>query len=143
LTAARAHLDAVLDELAAEGVPHARPELGMMVETPAAALNAARFEADFYSIGSNDLVQYVMAAARDNPAVAGLARADDPAVGELIGRTLDAGRTRGVEVSLCGDMASQPALIERLLRLGLRTLSVAPAQVGRVKYEIAQTRVRA
>jgi phosphotransferase system enzyme I (PtsI) len=68
LEAARAHLDAAVAELAAEGLAHVRPPLGIMVETPAAALTAAGFVADFYSIGSNDLVQYVMAAARDNPA---------------------------------------------------------------------------
>ena len=95
LAAARGHLDAVLAELAAEGVAHARPAFGMMVETPAAALTAAAFDADFYSIGSNDLTQYVMAAARDNPGVAALARPDSPAVLELIARTVAAGRARG------------------------------------------------
>ena len=141
LEAARGHLDAALAELAAEGVAHARPALGMMVETPSAALTAADFDADFYSIGSNDLTQYVMAAARDNPGVAALARPDSPAVLELIGRTVAAGRARGVEVSLCGDMASQPALLGPLLATGLRTLSVAPAQVGRVKQALAGLKV--
>jgi phosphotransferase system enzyme I (PtsI) len=139
LAAARAHLAAVLAELAAAGVPHGRPALGIMVETPAAALTAADFDADFYSIGSNDLVQYVMAAARDNPGVAALARPLHPAVLELIGRTVAAAATRGVEVSLCGDMASRPECLAALVGAGLRSLSVAPPQVGRVKRALAET----
>lgn len=139
--AARAHLEAVLRELAAEGVEHARPAFGMMVETPAAALTAAAFDADFYSIGSNDLVQYAMAAARDNPGTAALARAGSPAILELIARTVAAGRDRGVEVSLCGDMASQPAALAPLLATGLRSLSVAPAQLGPVKLALTALRV--
>jgi phosphotransferase system enzyme I (PtsI) len=137
LEAARAHLDAAVAELAAEGLAHARPPLGIMVETPAAALTAASFDADFYSIGSNDLVQYVMAAARDNPAVAALAQPQTPGVQEVIARTVAAGRARGVEVSLCGDMASRPELLAALVAAGLTTLSVAPAQVGRVKQALA------
>jgi len=137
LEAARAHLDAAEAELAAEGLAHARPPLGIMVETPAAALVAERFDAAFYSIGSNDLVQYTTAAARDLPGLASVADPDHAAVAELIARTVAAGRARGVEVSLCGDLASQPGRIARLLGLGLDTLSVAPACVGAVKRAIA------
>jgi phosphotransferase system enzyme I (PtsI) len=127
----------VLLELREEGVAAARPPLGMMVEVPAAALNAAAFTADFLSVGSNDLIQYVMAASRDEPAVAGLYRARDPAVLELIRRVVDAGQAQGREVSLCGDMASDPALVPLLLEAGLRRLSVAPAAIGPVKAAIA------
>lgn len=137
IEAVRALLAEVVADLEAAGVPHAAPPLGMMVEVPAAALGAERFDVDFYSIGSNDLVQYVTACARDNPALADLARADDPAVLELIGRVASVGRARGVEVSLCGDMASDPALVPLLLERGLRTLSVAPAQLARVKQAVA------
>ena len=126
----------VTAELAAEDIAHAAPEIGMMVEVPAAALTAESFDADFYSIGSNDLIQYTMAAARDNPAVANLADAANPAVMELIARTVSAANDRGVEVSLCGDMASEPGHIGALLKAGLRTISVAPAQVGRVKRAV-------
>jgi len=141
LEAARAALDAAVAELARENRQHARPQLGIMVETPAAALRAGDFEAAFFSIGSNDLTQYVMAAARDNPAVAPLARPDHPAVLELIERTVEVGATRSVDVSLCGDMASQPGMVATLVGLGLRIFSVAPAQVGAVKAAIAQVRV--
>jgi phosphotransferase system enzyme I (PtsI) len=138
LAAAAAHLDAAIAGLAAEGVRHARPALGIMIETPAAALTAAGFPADFYSIGSNDLIQYVTAAARDNPALAPLADPLNPAVLELIRRTVEAGRARRVEVSLCGDMASTPGLVPTLIGLGLEALSVAPAQLGPVKLAIAE-----
>lgn len=133
----------VTAELTSEDVPHTAPEIGMMVEVPAAALTASSFDADFYSIGSNDLIQYTMAAARDNPAMAGLADAANPAVLELIARTVSAANDRGVEVSLCGDMASEPEHVGALLKAGLRTLSVAPAQVGRVKRAVSSYRKEA
>ncbi len=135
---ARGLLDRALAALADEGLDHARPPLGMMVEVPAAALTAERFEVDFFSIGSNDLVQYVTACARDNPAVAALADPANPAVLELIARTVTAGRNKGIEVSLCGDMASVPASIGTLLDCGLRSLSVAPAQLARVKLAVSR-----
>lgn len=131
-------LNEAIEELRAAGLDCARPELGMMVEVPAAALTAERFEADFYSIGSNDLIQYALAAARDNPSLAHLADPAHPAVAELIARVVEAGRKRGVSVSLCGDMASQPRCIAALLSLGLTDLSVAPAQLGRIKLEIGR-----
>lgn len=136
VTAARAHLEAVIAELARDGVPHARPRLGIMVEVPSAALRPQDFMAEFYSIGSNDLVQYVTAVARDDPQVAALADPRDPAVLELIGRVVSAGQRLGRPVSLCGDMASDPALVPTLLDLGLTCLSVAPASLGAVKTAI-------
>ncbi len=134
--AVRELLDAALGELATEGLAHARPQLGMMIEVPAAALTAERFKVDFFSIGSNDLLQYTTACARDNAAVTGLADAQNPAVLELIRRTVEAAGRMGIEVSLCGDMASDPHHIPKLLDCGLRRLSVAPAQVGRVKLAV-------
>ncbi len=132
--------EGVLDELAAAGVAAARPALGMMVEVPAAALNVGAFAAEFVSIGSNDLIQYVMAASRDEPAVASLYRPCDPAVLELIRRVVEVGGAQGKEVSLCGEMASEAALVPVLLEAGLRRLSVAPAAIGAVKAAIAAWR---
>ncbi len=137
LTAGRAHLDAVTAELRAAGVPHRRPPLGIMVEVPAAAIAIDRFDADFYSIGSNDLTQYVMAAARDIATLSDYADAADPAVLSLIARTVEHGRASGREVSLCGDAASDPAIVPHLLRAGLRSLSVSASAVGLVKAAIA------
>ncbi len=139
LREAHQHLDAVLDDLKERDIEHARPKLGIMVETPAAALACGDWGADFLSIGSNDLIQYVTASARDNPNVADLADPRHPAVLELIGRTIETGRKKGIEVSLCGDMASSPALVPLLLDLGLEVFSVAPAQIGRVKNVIAES----
>jgi len=136
--AARAALTEAVAELNADGVTHALPVLGMMVEVPAAAMTAGDFDADFYSIGSNDLAQYVLAVARDAPGLSDLTGNGHPAVMELIARTVEAARRRGVEASLCGDLASMPEMAERLIAAGLDTLSVAPASVGRVKLAIAQ-----
>lgn len=137
LEAARDQLDEALASLTVENVEHARPALGIMIETPAAALTVGDFDADFLSIGSNDLIQYTTATARDNPGTSSLADPTSPAVLELIRRTVEAGREKGIEVSLCGDMASEPALIATLLGLGVDCLSSAPATLGRVKLAIA------
>jgi phosphotransferase system enzyme I (PtsI) len=109
----------------------------MMVEVPAAALCASDFDADFMSIGSNDLIQYVMAAGRDIAAVAALHDPNNPAVLELIERVVETGARRGIEISLCGDMASDPDMVPRLLALGLRRLSVAPSALGAIKAGVA------
>ena len=134
----RAIVQEILAELGRAGIPAAPPRLGMMVEVPAAALNVAAFDVDFYSIGSNDLVQYVTATGRDCAAVAALHDPLDPAVLELIGRVARHGAASGREVSLCGDMASDPRYLPALLDLGLRSLSVAPARLAKVKAEIAR-----
>jgi phosphotransferase system enzyme I (PtsI) len=141
VAAAAALLDAAVAALRRAGIACARPPLGMMVEVPAAALGAARFPVEFYSIGSNDLTQYVMAAARDIAAVAALNDPADPAVIELIARTVAAGRARGADVSLCGDAAGDPAMLPALLGTGLRALSMAPGAVAEVKAAIAGHRL--
>jgi phosphotransferase system enzyme I (PtsI) len=137
LDRASALLDTEIAALTAEGIACARPPLGIMVEVPAAALRAEDFNAAFYSIGSNDLTQYTMAAARDSGAVADLNDTANPAVLELIARTVAAGRVRGVEVSLCGDAAAETDLTKALLATGLTRLSVAPVAVARLKAAIA------
>jgi phosphotransferase system enzyme I (PtsI) len=137
LDRAGAMLDAEFTTLKAEGIVCARPPLGIMVEVPAAALRAEEFGAAFYSIGSNDLTQYTMAAARDIGAVADLNDTGNPAVLALIARTVEAGRKRSVEVSLCGDAAADTRLTTPLLATGLTSLSVAPVAVARLKAAIA------
>jgi phosphotransferase system enzyme I (PtsI) len=133
----RALFQAVVLELAAEGVAASLPKLGMMVEVPAAALNIAAFDADFFSIGSNDLVQYVTAAGRDCESVRDLYDPLEPGVLELIHRVVQHGKLTGREVSLCGDMASDPRYLPALLDTGLRAVSVAPARLARAKALIA------
>jgi phosphotransferase system enzyme I (PtsI) len=137
LERARALLDEEIAALGTKGISCACPPLGIMVEVPAAALRAGDFDAAFYSIGSNDLTQYTMAAARDIGAVADLNDTGNPAVLALIARTVEAGRARGVEVSLCGDAAADTRLTRALLTTGLAALSVSPVAVGRLKATIA------
>lgn len=123
--------------LVARGVPAAVPPVGIMVEVPAVAISIARFDAAFYSIGTNDLVQYVTASSRGSAALAPLYDPRNPAVLELIARVADHGRSIGREVSVCGDMASDPELVRYLLEAGITSLSVAPAKLGSVKHAVA------
>ena len=142
LAAANALLEAELVALAREGTAAARPPVGIMVEVPAAAITAADFrEAAFFSIGSNDLAQYVAAVGRDVEALAELSSPTQPAMLRLIAGVGAAGDRLGIETSLCGDAASDPAEIAALLGAGLRSLSVAPAQLARVKLAVSRTRL--
>jgi phosphoenolpyruvate-protein phosphotransferase (PTS system enzyme I) len=126
-----------IDELHGEGHEAAMPPLGMMVEVPAAALAVEDFNADFYSIGSNDLIQYVMAASRDEPQLADLAR-PSRAMFNLIGHVVAHARQSGREASLCGDLAGDPQQVASLLDQGLRSFSVAPGALGPVRDAIAR-----
>lgn len=137
LIAARDLFLSVVADLSAAGTAAAVPELGMMVEVPAAALTIDAFPADFFSIGSNDLTQYVTASDRSNGALAALIDPLNPAVLELIRRTAEHGRRRGLGVSLCGDMAGEPRCAAVLLDCGIRELSVAAPALARVKQAIA------
>ncbi len=140
LQAARAIFDDALAALEAAGVACRRPPLGIMVEVPAAALSIAAFDAAFFSIGSNDLTQYVTASARDIAAVAGLADPANPAVLRLIAEVVRHGAASGREVTVCGDMAGDPAYTAALLAAGAQSLSMAPNCVGAVKASIAHLR---
>lgn len=135
------YLDEALSSLQTAGIACRRPELGIMVEVPAAALAVESFDADFFSIGSNDLTQYVMAAARDSDAVAALNDPTHPAVLRLIAEVAAHGAKAGKKVSLCGDAGGEPKFIEALLKAGLRALSVSPAALGRTKEAIARVRL--
>ncbi|MFB9269889.1 phosphoenolpyruvate--protein phosphotransferase [Bradyrhizobium erythrophlei] len=136
LEAARALFAEVVGNLQAEGVSAMLPELGIMVEVPAAAMALASFRATFFSIGSNDLAQYVLACDRSNGALGTLIDPLHPAVLELIARTAEHGRHARAGVSLCGDMASDPRFIPALLQCGLRELSVNPSALAQIKQAI-------
>ncbi len=140
---ARATLDAVAAELIAEGVA-VRDDLpvGVMVEVPAAAVMADQFakEVDFFSIGTNDLIQYTLAADRSNEAVSGLYSAADPAVLRLIRLVVDAAAPRGLEVSVCGAMGADPIYAMPLLGLGVGRLSMPPHQIPEIKRVIRAIR---
>lgn len=123
-------------ELLAEGVPHAWPiETGIMVEIPSAALTSpilAR-EVDFFSIGTNDLTQYTLAAERGNPMLAPLADALHPAVLRLIGEVVKSAHTEGKWVGVCGELAGDPVAAAPLIGLGVDELSLTAAGIPRIK----------
>lgn len=129
---------ALLDEVVQQVPAPQTVALGAMVETPALALTIEQADADFYSVGSNDLTQYVMAAARDENELADLQRSDHPAVLELIRRVAAHGRAQGREVSLCGDAAGDLTILPHLLRAGVTAISVPLAVAPAVKSSIRE-----
>lgn len=130
-------LDEELQDLQQHGIAARRPLLGIMIEVPVTALAIDRFPADFYSIGSNDLTQYVMAAARDNRSLAYLLDPAHPAMLRLVENVARYGVGSGKSVSLCGEAGADARALPHLLHAGLRSVSVAPAAVGRVKQLVA------
>ncbi|MBT5583187.1 MAG: phosphoenolpyruvate--protein phosphotransferase [Phycisphaerae bacterium] len=137
-------LQDVADELRDEGheVSDDIP-VGMMVEVPSAAIMASTFArvADFFSIGTNDLIQYTVAVDRGNERVASLYTAASPAVLRLVKTVVRAAQRRNVPVSICGECASDITYTMLLLGLGLRSLSLVPAQIPRVREVIRRVTV--
>jgi phosphotransferase system enzyme I (PtsI) len=144
LRAARAILDEVAAELRAEGceIPEKIP-VGVMVEVPAAALMADHLakEVDFFSIGTNDLIQYTLAVDRTNETVAELYSAADPSVLRLIAMVVEAARTHGIPANVCGAMGGEPLYAMLLLGLGIRQLSMPPHQLPEIKRVIRGIRL--
>ncbi len=141
---ARAVLDECRAELLAEGQAVAeRMEVGIMIEIPAAAVVADQLAkvVDFFSIGTNDLSQYTMAADRTNPGVAGLADAFHPAVLRLIRQVIDAAHAAGKWVGLCGELAGEPLALPILLGLGLDEFSMNAPAIPAAKALLRRLRV--
>ncbi len=126
LREARTMVEQCSDELKAQGLPYRRVPLGIMIEVPAAALmaDALAREAAFFSVGTNDLVQYSLALDRGNPEVAALACAYDPAVLKLLDMTARAAEANAIPFGMCGDMAADPVSLPLVVGLGYRRLSV-------------------
>jgi phosphocarrier protein FPr len=142
MQAARAAVMAAHDALATEGIAHAWPvKIGMMVEVPSAALMADRFAelADFFSIGTNDLTQYVLAAERGNGALDTLQDGAHPAVLKAVSDICAKAAPRGCHVSVCGDAASDPITAALFIGAGVRSLSVRANQVGAIKALVRGT----
>jgi phosphoenolpyruvate-protein phosphotransferase (PTS system enzyme I) len=129
----------VKEDLEEEGIAfNPRLPLGTMIEVPAAAILAewmAR-EVDFFSIGTNDLIQYTLAADRTNQEVATLYNAGDPAVLRLIDHVVKSAQKQNVAVNVCGEMSAEPIYTMLLLGLGLRQLSVTPHNIPEIKKVI-------
>lgn len=136
LRRAKMVLSDAMEDLEEEGVPFDRNiQIGMMVEVPAAVLMMDCFvdEVDFFSIGTNDLIQYTMAVDRSNKDVASLYTASDPAVIRLIHMAVSIANAHKKPISMCGQMCGNPLYTMLLLGLGLRSLSLTPSAIPEVK----------
>ncbi len=135
LRAARRHLVAAAEKV---GLPRP-PALGVMIEVPSAALVADRLaaEADFFSIGTNDLVQYALAVDRADPEVSALYRPLHPAILRMIKFVVEAGRAHERPVAVCGELAADPVGIAVLIGLGIAEFSVTPVSIATVKDNLA------
>ncbi len=139
LRQARSLLEQARSELADAGLPHAaNPQLGVMIEVPAAALcaDALAREADFFSIGTNDLTQYTLACDRGNRLVAELYQPLAPAVLQLIAMTCAAAHRHGRHVAVCGELAGDPQATALLIGLGVDELSCTPTALPRVRAAV-------
>ncbi|MEX2215262.1 MAG: phosphoenolpyruvate--protein phosphotransferase [Phycisphaeraceae bacterium] len=144
LRQAKMILNDVKEDLEREGIPFA-PDIpvGIMVEVPSVAVEAAKFakEVDFFSIGTNDLIQYTLAVDRGNERIASLYSAANPAVIQLIKDVIRAGARAKIDVSLCGEMAGELDFVMLLIGLGLRSLSITPPAIPEVKKLIRSVSV--
>ncbi len=134
----------VREELAAEGVPYKENvRIGIMIETPAAALISDRLApmVDFFSIGTNDLTQYTLACDRQNPALVKVRDTHHEAIMRLIAMTVENARAHGVEVCICGELAGDPDITERLFAMGIRELSVASHKIPKLRQAVRDLRV--
>ncbi|MGC1183376.1 phosphoenolpyruvate--protein phosphotransferase [Legionella sp.] len=125
-------------ELLEEGCVIEKPKLGVMIEVPAAAYLAREIakRVDFISVGSNDLTQYFLAVDRNNARVAGLYDSMHPAMLRVLLKVVEGGHAAGVEVSICGEMASDPLAVILLIAMGFDTLSMNSASLPRIKWVI-------
>jgi len=142
---ARTTLFSCRDELAQNGVPHNHsPRVGIMIEIPSVVdlIDDFAREADFFSIGTNDLIQYTLAVDRTNEKVANLYVAHHPSVLRTIKRVMDAARHRGTEVSVCGEMANDEKYLPFFLGIGVRILSLDPLYFPRVQRAIARIHLK-
>jgi len=140
LRAAKELIQECREELENEGTQFGEVDIGVMVETPAAAIRATdlALEVSFFSIGTNDLVQYTLAADRGNERLRRLQSTDHPAVLDLIGRTCEAAREAGIWVGVCGETAGEPAMIPRLIELGVTELSMSAPSIPRAKKVLSE-----
>jgi len=129
----------VMEDLDEESIEHGHNlEIGIMIETPSAALTAATLarEVDFFSIGTNDLTQYTLAVDRGNEQVATLYSPVEPAVLRLIRNVIQDANRHNTRVSICGEMASEPEYVMLLVGMGIRTLSMTAPMIPEIKQMV-------
>jgi phosphotransferase system enzyme I (PtsI) len=129
----------VMEDLGEESIAYNKDiQIGIMVETPSAALTAYTLarDVDFFSIGTNDLTQYTLAVDRGNELVSPLYSSADPAVLRLIRTVIQDAHKAQIDLSVCGEMASEPESIMLLLGMGVRTLSLTPPMLPEIKQII-------
>lgn len=144
LNQANAFVAQAKQELRKEGIPFDdKIELGAMIETPSAAMiaDALAKRVQFFSLGTNDLIQYTLAVDRMNEKIAHLYEPTHPAIVRLIKRTVDAAQKQKVWVSVCGEMAGDPTLTPLLIGLGVDELSAAPSVLAQLKYLIRRLKL--
>ena len=140
ITRTRELLEKAKDELELEGITVLEDiELGIMIETPASAIMSEVFakHCDFFSIGTNDLVQYIMSADRGNSAVENIYNPYNPAVLRMLNKVINDGAKADIEVSVCGDLAANTDFTEILLGMGLKKFSVPLPMINRIKKKIS------
>lgn len=141
LRAANLELSACMEQMRSEGVPfNENIKRGVMVEIPSAALiaDALAKEADFFSLGTNDLIQYTLAVDRINETVARLYQPTHPGVLQLIAMTVAAGHANGIPISVCGEMAADPVMAILMIGMGVDELSMSPNLIPPVKRIVSQ-----
>ena len=127
-------------ELKAQGVPMGEVEIGVMIETPASVMIADELaqEVQFFSLGTNDLIQYTLAIDRQNPKLDAFYNPHHPAILRMIRQTIEAGHRHGCWVGICGELGADPVLTETFLRMGIDELSVSPAAILPLRKRIRE-----
>ncbi len=140
IRAVKAVIAEVKKELKEEGYPHGEVEIGIMIETPAAALISDDLakEVDFFSIGTNDLTQFVLAVDRQNPRLENLYDPHHQAVLKLIRMTVENAHQAGIRVGICGELAAEASYTRMFLDMGVDELSVNPAYVLAIRKNIRE-----
>ncbi|MBQ8230307.1 MAG: phosphoenolpyruvate--protein phosphotransferase [Lachnospiraceae bacterium] len=139
----KAIVEEVKQELITKGIPFGEVEQGIMIETPAAAVTSDQLakEVDFFSIGTNDLTQYLLAIDRQNEELEQFFDAHHPAVLRMIAMTVENAHEAGIWCGICGELAADPGLTEQFLEMGVDELSVSPGSVLGLRKVVRETKV--